>query len=445
MRLSLALIGFVALLASPPALAAAGPVDVFLVAGQSNAKGAGDASASPQVPADWVLEFYSNKIRIANDPVGGASTGSAWPAFGIAYHTATGRRILFVPCAVGSTAQEAAADSGAGNWDVNSPLLADSMTEVDVAMAAAAKAGYAPVFKGVLWVQGERDGEAINNAMKGVSQAGYETALKRMIATYRAHFGSTMAFFLFKTGTEVGLPDTGFAAVRAAQEDVGQSDPYAFVVFRGAYDFWWRLLMKTDVHYTQAGYNEMGMGGGNNVSFFRSHPVSPKPPTASPGTGVYNSVTNVTLAAAGSSLIVYTLDGSTPDCGKSVHYTRAIAIAAATPTILQAVGCRGTLASPVANFTYNYSANFPNMPQATPKPASYPANTSVTLTSSNATSIRWAWTTSGITPNCAAGTVYDGKPIPLSPSHESLRAVACNGAYTSSVASFGYTIIAKTW
>ncbi len=68
----------------------------------------------------------------------------------------------------------------------------------------------------------------------------------------------------------------------------------------------------------------------------------------------------------------------------------------------------------------------------------------MTLASSNATSIRWAWTTSGITPNCAAGTVYGGTPIPLSPSHESLRAVACNGAYASSVASFGYIIGGKT-
>ncbi len=369
----LAAIGLVAVLAADaPALSAGEPIDVFLVAGQSNAKGAGDASASPQVPAGWVYEFYSNKIRVANDPVGGASTGSAWPAFGIAYHTATGRRILFVPCAVGGTAQEAAADSGNGNWDVNSPLLADSMTEVDVAMAAAAKAGYAPVFKGVLWAQGERDGEAMNNGVQGVSQAGYEAALKTMIATYRAHFGSAMPFFLFKTGTEVGLNDVGFASVRAAQEDVGQSDPYAFVVFRGAYDFWWQMEMKNYVHYAQPGYNEMGTDGAGNVAFFRSHPSSPKPPAASPGTGDYSAVTNVTLASAGSSWIAYTLDGSTPDCTKSPRYTRPIAIAAATPTILDAVGCRGTIASPVANFTYDYSVNFPNAPQATPKPASYP-------------------------------------------------------------------------
>ncbi|HEY2071233.1 MAG TPA: sialate O-acetylesterase [Rhizomicrobium sp.] len=412
------------------------PVDVFLIVGQSNALGEGNAAQSPAIVPGTVLQFYQGQIKPGSDPVG-ASIGSAWPAFGNAYYAVNKRRVLFVPFAVGKTAQEASADTGGGNWDTGSTLLSDSMLEVDIAMTALAKAGDVPAFKGVLWVQGEDDAQAINLARPNVSAANYEAALKRMIATYRAHFGATMPFYLFRTGTEVGASDLGYHAVRDAQEDAGQSDPYTYVVFRNAYDFWWRLMMSTNVHYTQPAYNEMGADGAATVSFYRAHAVAPKTPRALPGTGVYGGVTNVTLSSAGSAWIAYTLDGSTPDCAASQRFARPVVILAARPTILQAVGCRNGIGSPVANYTYNYSVSFPSPPQATPPPGTYPLGVAAAFASPDATYLHYNWT--GAPLNCLGGFPYTA-PIPLTLSHHALTVVACNGPYGSAPQTFSYTV-----
>ncbi|HEY2071236.1 MAG TPA: sialate O-acetylesterase [Rhizomicrobium sp.] len=439
MRLSLALIGLIALLTASPVLAASGPVDVFLIAGQSNALGEGDSTQAPTVTNGDVFQYFNNVLTTGNDPVGGAHTGSAWPAFGNVYYTLNNRRVVLVPFAFASTAQQASADAGFGNWAAGGTLLTDSMIELDRAMNALTSAGYTPAFKGVLWSQGETDSEALNSNKAGVTAQGYEDALKAMLAAYRAHYGATMPFYLFKTGTQVGASDAGYHAIREAQEDVGQSDPYTYVVFRNAYDFWWRTLMSNAIHYTQTGYNEMGTQGAANVSFYRAHNVGPKPPAAFPGSGTYATVTNVTLASALSSSILYTLDGSIPTCTVGTHYTAPIAIPAGAPTILQAVGCRLGLASPVANYSYNYTVSFPNQPQASPTPGTYRLGVTATLSSPNATSIHWAWMGAAVPISCAGGYVYSG-PITLTASHDSFTAIACTGPYASSIGTFGYTV-----
>ncbi len=441
MRFSLAGLCLAFLLATPAAWAGARPIDVFLVAGQSNALGEGDATLSPVPPPGTVLQFFHNRIEPGNDPVGGASSGSAWPAFGIAYYNANAsRKVLFVPAAMGGTAQEAAADIGAGNWDTGSPLLAASMHATDLAMTALSQAGYTPVFKGVLWSQGESDAGAINNNVLNVSQSSYESALKNMIAAYRAHFGGTMEFFIFKTGTQSDASDVGYQAVREAQEDTGASDPYSVVAFRGAYDFWWRGEMSSDVHYTQAAYNEMGTMGAAVVSWFRVHPQSPEPPAAFPGTGDYAGSANVMLSSTGSTSIVYTLDGTAPDCtNMSQRYKTPVVIAGTAPAVLLASGCRTGIASPAAHYSYNYTAQSLPAPAASPAPGTYKLGMQVTLAAPNANSIRYIWSSNPATLTCRGGTVYTG-PFVLSESHASFRAIACNGVYASAVQTYSYTI-----
>ncbi len=119
-----ALIGLAALIAGgAPARAASGPVDVFLIAGQSNALGEGDSTQSPAVAPNTVFQYFDNVLSAGSDPVGGAHTGSAWPAFGDAYYATNNRRIVLVPFAFANTAQLAAADIGNGNWQPGSTLL----------------------------------------------------------------------------------------------------------------------------------------------------------------------------------------------------------------------------------------------------------------------------------------------------------------------------------
>jgi len=239
------------------------PVDVFLIAGQSNAVGYGTASQSPVPPAGKVLEYYNGTISDATDPVGNANTGSAWPAFGIAYYNATGHNIVLVPAAVPSSGQTAASDTGTGNWGASGTLFDASTDKLGAAMSALAAAHYAPTFKGVLWDQGENDAMALNEKLATAND--YRTALTGMIGRYRARYGSTIPFYIFETGTSPAESDAGYAAVRAVQAQVPASDPYTRVVFQSAVGFPSRGLMKDSYHYTQAGYNEMGTVGAQNI------------------------------------------------------------------------------------------------------------------------------------------------------------------------------------
>src|SRR5881628_3749645 len=80
-------------------------LDTFLIIGASNAQGwtVGDTSGatSPAVPPGKVLQYsYTGAISDANDPTKNAAWAgfdanptSAWPAFGLTYYNATGRRV----------------------------------------------------------------------------------------------------------------------------------------------------------------------------------------------------------------------------------------------------------------------------------------------------------------------------------------------------------------
>jgi carbohydrate esterase-like sialic acid-specific acetylesterase len=164
---------FVAAAVAAATSATNGPLDVFLFAGQSNAQGNSvDGSLSPLVPTGKVLQFSGTLVSFiitggtitdANDPVGPAIGGSAWPAFGNAYHAATGRAILFVPSAVGGTDQCATTGVSTAHWDIGGLLAPAAVTNLTNAMAAARAAGYAPIYRGILWSQGENDAGAIGN------------------------------------------------------------------------------------------------------------------------------------------------------------------------------------------------------------------------------------------------------------------------------------------
>lgn len=247
-----------ALDAAAPARAAAGaPIDVFLVAGQSNASGfGGSAEGSPKVPPGAVLQYYKGRISAGNDPVGNAQFGSAWPSFGATYHAHTGRRVLFVPAAVPATPMSPNVDAfRMGHWDETGTLFSRAVELADRALAAA---GPDARFAGVLWSQGEADAAAIGHGME--TQAEYERGLRKLIVRFRAHFGRRMPFYIFETGD--GDPARGYAAVRAVQEQVSRTTPDAPIVFNEAAGYPARGLMtKGGVHYNQTGYNRMGEVG----------------------------------------------------------------------------------------------------------------------------------------------------------------------------------------
>ncbi len=238
------------------------PAALFLIAGQSNAQGYGDAAQSVTAPAQ-AFAFNGGTLVPATDPVGNAQTGSAWPAFARTYANGGTEAVVLIPAARGGTGQTAVANTGAGSWVPGGELFASSISAYKAANAHVASRGYAPYLRGVLWSQGENDAIAINKGLQ--SAADYKADLQRMIAQYRAELGATTAFYLFQTGTSHLESDAGYAAVRAAQNQVALEDPYTYLVFTGAAGFPARQFMKDAYHYTQQGYNEMGQMGAVHV------------------------------------------------------------------------------------------------------------------------------------------------------------------------------------
>ena len=265
-------------IATLAASVAPGNVDVFLIAGQSNGRGIGTSSLSPTVPTGKVLRYgHDGSISDANDPLTNAvnsgqnaNTGCAWPSFGLTLFSATQRKVLFVQTCHGATSQVNLGNP-ASTWDTGGTLFPQAIAALNAALTAAITAGYAPVFRGVLWCQGEQDAIAINGSM--ITQGQYITALTAMIARFRAAtIGGTtypaMPFYLFRTGTDPSQSDVGFASVRAAQDSTIASDPHSEVVFRDSIKFpalGYQQAVPNSIHYTQAGYNEMGRVGAAKV------------------------------------------------------------------------------------------------------------------------------------------------------------------------------------
>jgi hypothetical protein len=228
--------------------------DVFIIAGQSNAEGRGDASKSPLPAANTAFEYLpaTNTFKSLQDPVG-SGTGSAWPAFARKWHELTGRTSAFVSTAVGGTPNSALINS-TSNWE-NGSYLKDAVAAANQLVARVG--GSANVT--VLWSQGERDAKAIlDNRPKGFSKSTYKAAFETTISTFQKEKWKNFRLVISETGTNVSLGDVGYSDVRAAQREVAGSMAAVITGFTGAYGFAARGLMADDLHYKQAGYNEMG-------------------------------------------------------------------------------------------------------------------------------------------------------------------------------------------
>lgn len=257
LRATLALITFLALMT----FATAAPFDAFLVAGQSNADGRGSSEASPEVSSAVGLQFFQNSLGVAQDPVGGAATGSAWPAFINAYHSVTGRSVLIISAAAGGSPLVV---NQPYSWHPNGMLWSASVYAVRAAEAALTGQNHEMTFRGILWSQGEYEGQLISQG--SLTQAAYQSALQGLISRYRAALGPEVPFYIIRTGYRVRQTfDAGYHAIHVAQEAVADADPYTWVVYRETVWFRQRGWMRDDVHYTQEGYNDIGTKAGAYV------------------------------------------------------------------------------------------------------------------------------------------------------------------------------------
>lgn len=255
----------------PDSLKGVSEVDVFLIAGQSNARGKGSAEDSPN-PTSNTSAQYSLKSKDGfenmTDPVGlaghQAQTGSAWPAFADTYWKETNSPSVYVPTAIGGTGVHPNSDNGAV-WGGSNSLLYRALRYLNGALDTLEDAGLTTNYRGVLWHQGERDAKAIDNGR--ISASEFRDEFVDMISVYRSRIdGSQARFWIFQLGRLESGDTDGYQSVRQIQEEVAESDSYTTVVFDGAVDFPDEGKMTDNNHYDQQGLNEMGRTGATNIA-----------------------------------------------------------------------------------------------------------------------------------------------------------------------------------
>ncbi|QKZ14224.1 sialate O-acetylesterase [Spirosoma sp. KUDC1026] len=236
---------------------------LFVVAGQSNAVGQGQADSSVRVPAGVAFEYryqHDTLVPLA-DPVGEnalafqpARTGSAWPAFGERYHQLTGQQVIIIPAARGGSSchvNAEMADYGTWSADGRKPLLANAVQKINRAQQHEKQS-----VSGIIWLQGERDANAIFDG-KLTAQA-YEAALISVIQRFREALGATIPFYIVLTGNQIGRAPTGNDVVRMAQLRVARQLTNVSIVYADANQFPAKRWMKDFVHYNQDALNDIG-------------------------------------------------------------------------------------------------------------------------------------------------------------------------------------------
>jgi hypothetical protein len=236
--------------------------DIFLVAGQSNAVGASEGGG-PVIQPGIAKQYYSSALtEILGDPVGGATYGSLCPAFVNEYYRRTGRGVILVPAALNGSPLLQATLGGTDNWSSTGTLRGTAITLLDAAKTAATSANLPWQFGGVIWVQGERDADAIDASTAGVSGANYITEfglLNTYLNTNTGNVGNRMPILMVRTGHKDTGDTAGYVAIRAAQDTLARTHPNVFMAHTGAYRFTARGLMKDLYHYEQPAYDEIGV------------------------------------------------------------------------------------------------------------------------------------------------------------------------------------------
>lgn len=239
-------------------------IDLFVVCGQSNAEGRGNQALSPATTAGLAVEYTGAALEDPlDDPVGGATSGSAWPAFCNAYTATCGRAVCITEAAVGGTALLEDADSGNGNWSANDTLFDDAVTRANNALAALSGAGWTPTLRGILWHQGERDAQGYPTP--ATLEADYAAALDDLHDRFIAELGA-VRFYVFRVGRPNSGDSAPWVSVRAAQDTVCAARSDMAMVYTNCVNFPGLGWMADDLHYTQAGYNDMGAEGGEAVA-----------------------------------------------------------------------------------------------------------------------------------------------------------------------------------
>jgi hypothetical protein len=229
-------------------------VDLFVITGQSNAEGRG--SEGPAVPNGDAWFNQGASLKTLSDPVGNALTGSAWPAFANKYKELTGRKAVIVEAAYGGSALLAAAS--AANWSSTGTLRGVAVWAASDAityLSAFNQLRYEKAF--VIWCQGEQDATTYNGIT--VTDALYWVEMETLFNYFKANISGLDGILVSELGAHRdGTGEANWALIRAAQAAAVANVAGAHMAFSGAKNFPAQSKMSDTVHYTQAGYNDMG-------------------------------------------------------------------------------------------------------------------------------------------------------------------------------------------
>jgi hypothetical protein len=263
---------------------------VFSATGQSNNAAYSADGFGPAVTSGKVLKYQGGTISDANDPVGmgpigGTPGGSLWPAFLQRIYQSSGQKVGIINTSMGGSSLLAAANSGFGFWEVavTGNLYIPAKATIQAGLAAFIALDPSATYAGNIDGHGETDAGAIDNGT--VTEVQWIAAKRAEIAQWRADFGDpTRPWYFIRLGTgAAGAGTTGWQQIRAAQEEICATDPYSLILFRGADTFFSRGLMQpSSLHYTQAGYNEIGWTAAHNLLTGSFSPAYPEVMLKSP-------------------------------------------------------------------------------------------------------------------------------------------------------------------
>ena len=262
-----------------PALVGAGTVDIYLIAGQSNADGRAPGTGLPTTPinlqaAQSDVPFFYRTTQSATPvyetlrPGASGTVGAFGPEItlgrSLADWVATNQpanKVAFIKYAVGGTSLSA--DWKAGGTAANTGdgvYYKTFQTVVTAGLAAldgdASLSGYTKRIAGIIWVQGEKD------SLTALESQAYQANLTAFIADIRMTYGTNLPFFFSKlSDNQTAYPNgtgegpAGFIAVRAAQAAVAASVAGAVQIDSDPAEF---AVGTDNIHYNAAGQQALG-------------------------------------------------------------------------------------------------------------------------------------------------------------------------------------------
>ena len=296
---------------------------VYLLGGQSNAVGRGDAAQlfTPLNEAQTDVRFYWHRTQNATntghlaedewiDLAPGSGLGGSEPVYPMEFgsEVSFGRAMadakptdhvaIIKYCHAGTTL--------GGDWSPTGEKYATFVSTVQAGLAALAAAMHTCELKGMLWMQGETD-----TKIAAFSTA-YEANLVSLISRVRTDLfsGESLPFIIGTLSdsqfTDIAIPGTGSYKVRQAQEKVAAGDAKVGLVVTDGFS------VRSDIiHFDHNAQIALGQGFAAEMSVLEGLDlVAPRLFGTSPGNGAACVPVNSTLEATFDEEIDLTGSGS---------------------------------------------------------------------------------------------------------------------------------------